>query len=157
MDNHRARSTKANGMARILIVEDETPLRRILTLNLVRRGHSVAEAESVATAEEAMLASGIAFDLLLLDINLPDGSGWDLLRHLAHSAQEQHLVVIVVTAVRPVQSRMDEFKPAAVLLKPFPIAALLQLVERELARAVGATPVELTEGGENSDLSPTGS
>jgi DNA-binding response OmpR family regulator len=40
--------------------------------------------------------------------------------------------VIVMTAVPPQQSRLDEFHPAAVLLKPFPITALLQLIERVL-------------------------
>ena len=125
-------------MARILIVEDETPLRRILTLNLVRRGHSIAEADSVATAEEAIGASPAQFDIILLDINLPDGSGWDLLRQLGREPHASYPRVIVITAVRPVQRRIDEFHPAAVLLKPFPIQALLQLIDREMAHAANA-------------------
>ena len=40
-----------------------------------------------------------------------------------------------MTAVRPAQSRIDAFHPDAVLLKPFPIEALLRLVERVLGRA----------------------
>ena len=39
-------------MARILVVEDEAPLRRIIVLNLARRGHTVIEAESVASVPE---------------------------------------------------------------------------------------------------------
>ena len=38
-------------VARILVVEDELALRRVITLNLVRRGYTVAEADSVVTAE----------------------------------------------------------------------------------------------------------
>lgn len=122
-------------MHSVLVVEDELPLRRILTLNLARRGYTVAEAGSVAEASEAIEASGLGFDLILLDINLPDQTGWDLLRYLetpdgARMQPRTLPKVIVVTAVRPPQCRLDEFHPAAVLLKPFPIGALLRLVER---------------------------
>lgn len=119
-------------MASVLMVEDEAPLRRILTLNLVRRGYSVAEADTVAAALEALRATDAPFDPLLLDLNLPDQTGWDVLRSL-DARQAGHARVIVMTAVRPAQHRIDEFRPAAVLIKPFPIAALLRLVERVLA------------------------
>src|SRR5215469_13166638 len=69
-------------VARILIVEDELALRRVITLNLVRRGYTVAEADSVMTADDACALSAEPFDLILLDINLPDQTGWDVLRHL---------------------------------------------------------------------------
>jgi DNA-binding response OmpR family regulator len=139
-------------MARILIVEDENVLRRILTLNLVRRGHTVAEATDVVTADEALCAAPTPFDLILLDINLPDGSGWDVLRHftnlgsdtsaamkgaegdVGHQLRTTHPQVIVLTAVRPVRSRIDEFKPAAVLLKPFPITTFLRVIDRVLVQ-----------------------
>ena len=122
-------------MRSILVVEDEDPLRRILTLNLARRGYTVAEAGSVAEAEEAIESSGLTFDLILLDINLPDQTGWDLLRHLkardgAKAEPDSSPKVIVITAVRPAQCRLDEFHPDAVLLKPFPISTFLRLVER---------------------------
>lgn len=125
-------------MRSVLVVEDEYPLRRILTLNLARRGYTVAEAGSVAEAEEALESSessGLAFDLILLDINLPDQTGWDLLRHLsaherARTEPNSSPKVIVITAVRPAQCRLDEFHPDAVLLKPFPISTFLRLVER---------------------------
>lgn len=127
-------------MYRILIVEDEDLLRRIITRNLALRGYSVAEAASVAEADEALQASPMPFDLILLDINLPDQTGWDVLRHLdaqlkrpeAHRTGQAIPHVIVVTAVRPAQCRVDEFQPAAVLLKPFPMGALLRLIERVL-------------------------
>ena len=166
-------------LARILIVEDELALRRIITLNLVRRGYTVAEADSVMTADDACTLSSEPFDLILLDINLPDQTGWDVLRHLEKhdptrsrsgstessaegvpgALHEHRPQVIVITAVRPQQSRLDEFQPAAVLLKPFPIAALLRLIERVLA---GPTTEQSTaddgtgETGENSEVHRTG-
>jgi DNA-binding response OmpR family regulator len=141
-------------VARILIVEDELALRRVITLNLVKRGYTIAEADSVVTANDACQASPEPFDLILLDINLPDQTGWDVLRQLkecrpstsersATSTPANELYrsgpqVIVITAVRPQQSRLDEFQPAAMLLKPFPISALLQLIQRVLEH----TPAE---------------
>src|SRR5579885_2321286 len=133
-------------MARILVVEDEAPLRRIIALNLVRRGYTVIEAESVATAREALAAFQSPFDLMLLDLNLPDHAGWDVLRALEQTCDHpgerkdqppRRSEVIILTAVRPARSRLEEFHPAAVLLKPFPIDALLRLIQRVLTAAPG--------------------
>jgi CheY-like chemotaxis protein len=127
-----------------LIVEDENPLRRILTLNLARRGYNVVEAdtgEAALDAVRASVAGAIPFDLILLDINLPDQSGWDVLRRLREDPQlamRPPPSVIVMTAVRPHDKRIAEFHPDAVLLKPFPIDALLRLSERVLAKRPAA-------------------
>jgi CheY-like chemotaxis protein len=143
-------------MACILVVEDEAPLRRIIVLNLARRGHTVIEAESVATAREALAAFALQFDLILLDLNLPDQTGWDILRTLESPGKQHHQedeasrrpAVIVITAGRPARSRVEEFHPAAVLLKPFPIEALLRLIQRVLT----AAPVEAAEDDEEQQL-----
>jgi CheY-like chemotaxis protein len=127
-----------------LIVEDENPLRRILTLNLARRGYNVVEAdtgEAALDAVRASVAGALPFDLILLDINLPDQSGWDVLRRLREEPQltmRPPPSVIVMTAVRPRDKRIAEFHPDAVLLKPFPIDALLRLSERVLAKRPAA-------------------
>lgn len=146
-------------MACILVVEDEAPLRRIILLNLVRRGHTVIEAESVSTAQEALAAFQSRFDLILLDLNLPDRTGWDVLRSLKRSPDasrdepDRHSrqpAVIVITAGRPPRSRVEEFHPTAILLKPFPIEALLRLIQRVLT-AVPAVVAEDVEEQEFSD------
>jgi DNA-binding response OmpR family regulator len=121
-------------MAQVLIVEDEAPLRHIVARNLERRGCRVVEAESVDAAEHALRATGRPWDLILLDVNLPDASGWDVLRQL-HERSATAPKVIVMSALRPAQSRIETFKPDAVLLKPFPIEALLRLVQRVLGEA----------------------
>ena len=69
------------GFRRVLVVEDEALLRGIIVRNLVSRGHAVREVASGAAALEALMTE--IPDLLLLDINLPDCSGWDVLRGLA--------------------------------------------------------------------------
>lgn len=121
-------------MARILIVEDEAPLRHIFVRNLERRGHRVIEAVSAAEAGTALRVEKEKCDLILLDINLPDATGWDVLRQMSIGARATPKV-IVMTALRPAQSRLAAFQPDAVLLKPFPIGALLRLVERVLGQA----------------------
>jgi DNA-binding response OmpR family regulator len=65
-------------------------------------------------------------DLILLDINLPDRTGWDVLRELRRRQNE--IPTIVISAVRANPSRLAEFHPLAYLPKPFPIEALLRLV-----------------------------
>ncbi len=63
---------------------------------------------------------------MLLDINLPDHSGWDVMRELRRLGID--VPTIVVSAVRVSQSRLEEFHPMAYLPKPFPLEALLRLV-----------------------------
>jgi DNA-binding response OmpR family regulator len=108
----------------VLLVEDEPALRRVLARNLVARGLQVREAGTVAAALEAIAADRP--DLLLLDINLPDRTGWDVMREM--NRLNTRVPTIVVSAVRVSQSRLDEFHPLAYLPKPFPIEALLRLV-----------------------------
>jgi DNA-binding response OmpR family regulator len=109
---------------RVLLVEDEAALRRVIARNLTGRGVDVSEAATVAEALQAL--SSELPDLILLDINLPDRSGWDVLRDLQR--RRINVPTIVVSAVRVSQSRLDEFQPIAYLPKPFPIDALLRLV-----------------------------
>jgi DNA-binding response OmpR family regulator len=110
---------------RVLVVEDEAPLRRVIRRNLERRGVAVDEA---CTAAEALAAMRLHLpDLLLLDINLPDRTGWDLLREL-HSVGLTPRTA-VVSAVRVAPERLREFAVDAYLPKPFPIEALIGLIE----------------------------
>jgi DNA-binding response OmpR family regulator len=122
--NQRTEGRAVARYQRVLVVEDEALLRRVIARNLTSRGVQVREA---ATAGEALEASSTELpDLLLLDINLPDRTGWDVLRALKQ--RNVRVPTIVVSAVRVTQSRLDEFQPLAYLPKPFPIEALLRLV-----------------------------
>ena len=120
---------------RVLIIEDEATLRRVMVRNLAGRGLIVYEA---ATAAEAVaVALDERPDLLLLDINLPDRTGWDVLRELRDRGFTPPTVV--VSAVRVSQGRLAEFAPLAYLPKPFPLEALLRIVQGRS---------RLVEGGE---------
>ena len=116
-------------MARILIVEDDYALERVLLLTLAKRGYSVAEAATMSEALIMAQATDPPFDLIILDINLPDESGWELLRRLRLRGTTIP-PIIVATAIRPPVERIVEFAPAGVLVKPYPITALLALIDR---------------------------
>ncbi|HEY8766120.1 MAG TPA: response regulator [Dehalococcoidia bacterium] len=109
---------------KVLLVEDEATLRGIITRNLAARGHTVTEA---ASAREALARLSEARpNLMLLDISLPDRSGWDVLREMRR--QDKNVPVVITSAVRVSQERIDEFRPLAFLPKPFSLEALLRIV-----------------------------
>jgi DNA-binding response OmpR family regulator len=108
----------------ILLVEDEPRLRRALALSLRGRDYRVVEATTAA--EAVATAMSHHYDLMLLDVNLPDATGWDVLRSLRAAGRE--LPVVVLSAIPPNPQRVKEFTPVGVLHKPFPIDALLRLI-----------------------------
>ena len=65
-------------MKKILLAEDDALLNRTLTYNLASDGYEVTSALNARTA--AKYLDGDEYDLALLDVNLPDGSGWELCR-----------------------------------------------------------------------------
>lgn len=127
--------------ARILLVEDDEVLRDLIERNLQVRGHTVSIAGDVQEALNQLRVS--SFDLTFLDINLPDKTGWDILRiaqeeGLLHAqdldGDGQKLPVIVLSAVRISPRRLAEFHPLAYLPKPFPMDALVRLAAEAAQR-----------------------
>jgi DNA-binding response OmpR family regulator len=108
----------------VLLVEDDASLCRVIGRNLSGRGVDVRTEATVSDAFRAVTEARP--DLLLLDINLPDRSGWDLLRTLHGRGID--IPTIVISATRCGPERLAEFRPVAFLPKPFPLDALLRLV-----------------------------
>ncbi len=112
----------------ILLVEDDDSLRGILARHLRARGYDVCEAASAEDAASA-LDTGVRPALVVLDINLPGETGWDLLRGPALAeAGSPPVVVASAITVRPRQ--LAEFGVAGYLPKPFPLETLVDTVER---------------------------
>lgn len=104
-------------MGKILIVDDEPSMRRILATNLRRDGHVLVEA-SGATEARALLARE-EFDVVLTDQKMPDGSGLDVLR--AVQEDDPTTSIIFLTAVGTLELAVESMREGAFdfLTKPF--------------------------------------
>jgi len=121
----------------VLVVEDDATLTHAIVRNLEARGFAATSVATVADALDSVRAGSPA--LVILDIDLPDGSGWDVLRDL-RSRDDTHVPVIVISALRPNQRLADDLRCFGVLEKPFPMASLMRLVESQLGGTIGAHP-----------------
>ncbi|MBN1485009.1 MAG: response regulator [Chloroflexia bacterium] len=104
---------------KILVVDDNEINRDLLSRQLQRQGHTVATAENGQQALEKMRAAD--FDLMLLDIMMPEMNGYQVLEHLRGHADLRHIPVIVISAVGEVDSvvRCIELGAEDYLFKPF--------------------------------------
>ena len=126
------------GAARVLVVDDEPDLRTLYELTLLREGHHVEAAGSLAEARER-LASG-AFDVVITDMRLPDGLGLELLRDLATTQRKERCIMITAygsaeNAVEALKCGAFDYLTKPVDLKQFRgvVASALQAPERAAA------------------------
>ncbi len=113
---------------RILVVEDEEKLRRVVELQLVSAGFDVDKA---ATAEDALKFVDRA-DLVLTDLRLPNMDGLQFLGQVRR--QNGQVPVIIMTAYGSVETAVEAMKAGATdfLLKPFSLDHLMQVVNKAL-------------------------
>jgi VCBS repeat-containing protein len=137
----------------ILLIDDELHVRRALARSLDAWGHTATEVDTTSAAVAALRAG--EFDLIVLDVNLPDGTGWDVLRAI-HSTPNDDVPVIVISAIPPSVARLREFRPFAVLYKPFPIDSLIRLVERVAGNEVAERSMESGTNTNDRSISTRG-
>ncbi|HEY7416116.1 MAG TPA: response regulator [Ktedonobacteraceae bacterium] len=145
--------------AHILLIEDDDVLGDLIMRNLQARGHDV---KTTGDAESALASlRSRKFDLVLLDINLPDRTGWDILREVQQegilrphdfNGHKQVFPVVVLSAVRVSPHRLAEFRPLAYLPKPFPMEALLRLAAEVAAWHQEASGSEREQAANNGEL-----
>jgi two-component system KDP operon response regulator KdpE len=136
----------------VLVVDDEPALRRVLQTSLSARGFSVDEAGSAQHAID--MISEQAFDLILLDINMPGMNGLEACRHIR--AVLPHVGIVMATVrdtesdiVRALEAGADDY-----ITKPFrfgELVARLRAVIRRTALEEATSPV-LTAGNLEIDL-----
>jgi two-component system, OmpR family, alkaline phosphatase synthesis response regulator PhoP len=128
---------------RILLVEDEPGLRLTLSGRLTSEGHLVEQAADGETGLHR--ASTEPFDLVVLDVMLPDRSGFDVCRDLRKGGVDTP--VLMLTARGQVEDRVLGLRLGAddYLVKPFAMSELLARVEARLRREPPA-PREASEG-----------
>jgi DNA-binding response OmpR family regulator len=111
--------------AQVLIVEDDDILRKHLARLFAREGYTVVTA---ASRGEALAQLGRArFEVLLLDVMLPDGDGLDLLAQIREHAPRQ-IVVMTACDTPENQRRADLLNVGDVLPKPIDLLRLLQTI-----------------------------
>lgn len=118
-------------MKQILIVEDDNLLNKTLVYNLVSDGYAITNVLNARAAAKALKET--AFDLVLLDINLPDGNGYDLCRLI--KPEHPDTVVIFLTANDQECDQIRGYEAGAVdyITKPFSIVALQRKVKAMFA------------------------
>lgn len=121
-------------MARILIIEDDPNIRKLLSVNLVARGHEVIEAEDGQGGLARLRDSSPT--ILLLDIRLPDMLGWEVLKIMTNDPSYHPVPVIVITAsigsVNPDYAISENRYLHKILKKPINIQELTQEVKEVL-------------------------
>ncbi len=116
--------------ASLLVVDDEPSICEVLRLGLTRAGHRVKTAKSVGEARTAMADD--VFNLLITDLQLPDGDGISLLQHVKTSAPET--VVFVLTAHGSADTAVAAMRLGAhdYLTKPFDLDELRIKVDQAI-------------------------
>lgn len=116
--------------ANVLIVDDETDILQLLQITLSRMDIDCRAAADLATARDLLADS--AFDLCLTDMCLPDGSGIDLVHHIAVTLPD--LPVAVITAHGNMETAVAAMKAGAFdfVSKPLDLSVLRRLVESAL-------------------------
>lgn len=133
-------------MALIYIVEDDASIREIETIALRNCNYNVRAFERASEFEDKV--GEIIPDLVLLDVMLPDGDGYDIVRRMRQNPQTKRIPVIMVTAktgemdmVRGLDGGADDY-----IRKPFSVMELLSRVKALLRRAGEDAPKLMTVG-----------
>jgi adenylate cyclase len=129
-----AAAAEARRASRILVVDDNSSNRDVLERRLVREGHQVTCAADGAAALDLVVRH--EFDLILLDLIMPEMSGFEVLRRLKAAAHTNHIPVIVISAldeldstVRCIEAGAEDYLP-----KPFNPIVLRARIAASLER-----------------------
>lgn len=118
-------------MKRILIVEDDHLLNKTLTYNLTSDGYEITSVSNAKTAAEKLTVE--EYNLVLLDINLPDGNGYELCKLI--KPEHPDTMVIFLTANDQESDQIHGYELGAVdyITKPFSIGALQRKISAMFA------------------------
>ncbi len=119
---------------RLLLVEDEKDMAEAIVVSFQRRVDAVDWAPSIETARDALAVS--RYDVVILDILLPDGNGADVLRE--RRARRDATPILILTGMTAIEDRVSALEAGAddYLVKPFDLRELQARV-RALARRGG--------------------
>lgn len=132
-------------MKKILVVEDDVLLNKTLSYSLENQGYRVASAFTAAGARQLYIAE--ESHLYVLDINLPDGSGFDLCREI--KMRYEHAAVIFLTANDLESDMIKGFELGAddYVTKPFPISVFQKKITALFNRIIQQTGNDIFDDG----------
>jgi len=121
-------------LARVLVIDDEAPIRLLCRVNLEAAGMEIIEAEDGPSGLEA--ARSERPDAILLDVMMPGMDGWQVLEELLDDERTNDIPIIFLTARAEVrdQARGLELGGVDYITKPFSPVDLAPLVENLLER-----------------------
>lgn len=119
-------------MARILIVDDESAIRQLVSAALTGFGHHCQTAPNVAAARA--LLEEMSFDLIISDVNMPGESGLDFLDHVVRTRPHTATLILSVLDDPRITQRAWDIGVYGYVVKPFEISALRIDVESALRR-----------------------
>jgi len=136
---------------RLLLVEDDQMIGEEIKEGLNHRGFTLDWVKTRSSGEEALKIDN--FDLLVLDLGLPDGSGLDLLRSLRN--QDNGIPVIILTAWDAVSDRISGLDAGSddYMVKPFELEELAARIRALLRRSAGRISPLMEYGKISVDLS----
>ena len=119
----------------ILVIEDEPDIRRNLEYNLGREGFNASSVGSLDEAGKKLKSK--KFDLILLDLMLPDGSGLDLCKKIKSNSETEATPIIILTAKDDEVDKVVGFELGAddYVTKPFSVRELILRVKAILKRS----------------------
>ena len=119
----------------ILVIEDEPDIRKNLEYNLGREGFKASSVGSLNEANEKLKSK--KFDLILLDLMLPDGSGLDLCKKIKSKSETETIPIIILTAKDDEVDKVVGFELGAddYVTKPFSVRELILRVKAILKRS----------------------
>ena len=121
-------------MSKVLVVDDEPDVRLMLRMALQMAAHDVAEAECGQAAVD--LLNEADYDAIVLDIHLPDISGWDVLKRIRNSPTRGATPVVIVTAdvSQGSPGRIEEVDDtySSLMYKPMDPEALVSQIDEAL-------------------------
>ena len=126
--------------ARVLIADDDESIRRLLSMSLRLRGFQVIEARNGKQALTEMRAGHA--DLVLLDLMMPELSGWEVLRERARHPSLLRIPTIVITATneRTVTADLLNAQVDAIIAKPFDLNDVTARVTASLEHLKAVAP-----------------
>lgn len=128
----------------VLIIDDESQIRRLLTITLQSNNYEVLEA---ATGKDGIASvSENTPDLVLLDLGLPDESGHDVLRHLREWYSNPIIIISVQSGEEDIVKALDNGADDY-LVKPFRTGELLARIRTAIRKAVSETNISTATFG----------